>query len=198
MLRHNLWHALNTVWQLNLEAVSLHAYTSLPATPLADGHDRGDRRHDPMRGLGNAGQYAAAPHRDGDGAGRQRLRGGRQALPFRAREVRRGGATSLDRWFGKNRRVAARSALGRERRPDARRRRWRREYARPRILGHRCLRAVVVVPQERGPGRGGRWLARPQDCDRAARQRDARAVAGTVQAFRDGAADRRTLGARPE
>src|SRR5262245_36162157 len=101
MLRHNLWHALNTVWQLNLEAVSLHAYTSLPATPLADGHDRGDRRHDPMRGLGNAGQYAAAPHRDGDGAGRQRLRGGRQALPFRAREVRRGGATSLDRWFGK-------------------------------------------------------------------------------------------------
>src|SRR5262249_15908788 len=57
--------------------------------------------------------------------------------------------------------------------------------------------AVVVVPQERKPGRGSRWLARPQDCDRAARQRDARALAGTDQAYRDGAADRRTAGARP-
>src|SRR5215831_8894320 len=113
MLRHKLWHASKTVWQLNLEAVSLHAYPSLPATPLADGHDRGDRRRDRMRGLGDAGQYAAAPHRDGDGAGRQRLRGGRQALPLRAREGRRGGATSLDRRLGGNRSVSTEPAVER-------------------------------------------------------------------------------------
>src|SRR5262249_23320740 len=33
-----------------------------------------------MRGLGDAGQHAAAPDCDGDGAGRQRLLRGRQAL----------------------------------------------------------------------------------------------------------------------
>src|SRR5262249_56926504 len=149
-----------------------------------------------MRGLGDAGQHAAARDRDGDGAGRQRLRGVRQALPGGAREGRRGGATSLDRRFGGNRCAAARPPLGRERRPDAGRHRRRREYRRPRIIGRRGLRDVVVVPQERKPGRGGRRLARPQDCDRAAGQRDARAVAGTDQAYRDGAADRRTAGAR--
>ena len=83
-----------------------HAYPSLPATPLACDHDHGDRRRDRMGGLRDAGQHAAAPDRDSDGAGRQRLRGGRQALPGGAREGRRGGATSLDR---RNRCAAARS-----------------------------------------------------------------------------------------
>jgi hypothetical protein len=39
MLRHKLWHASCH----NLKAVSLHAYPSLPATPLACDHDHGDR-----------------------------------------------------------------------------------------------------------------------------------------------------------
>src|SRR5258707_693657 len=142
MLRHKLWHASQTVWQLNLEAVSLHADPSLPAPPLADGHDRGDRRRDRMRGPRDAGQHAAAPDRDGDGAGRQRLRGGRQALPGGAREGRRGGATSPDRRFGGNRGAAARSPLGRGRRPNARRRRPRREYGRPRLRRRRGLRTA--------------------------------------------------------
>jgi hypothetical protein len=115
-------------------ASSLHANASLPATPLARDHDRGDRRRDRMRGLGDAGQHAAAPDRDGDGAGRQLLRGGRQTLPLRAREGRRGGATSPDRRFGGNRCAPARPPLGRERRPDAGRRRRRREYGRPRVV----------------------------------------------------------------
>src|SRR5262249_49684622 len=72
----------------------------------------------------------------------------------RARESRRGGATCLDGRFGGNRCPAARSALGRERRHDPGRRRRRREYGRPRIVGHRGIRAVVVVPQAREPGRG--------------------------------------------
>jgi hypothetical protein len=42
MLQHKLWQASKT--QLNLETVSLHAYPSLPATPLACDHDHGDRR----------------------------------------------------------------------------------------------------------------------------------------------------------
>jgi hypothetical protein len=140
---------------------------------LARDYDRGDRGRDRMRGLGDAGQHAAAPDRDGDGAGRQLLRGGRQALPLSAREGRRGGATSPDRRFGGNRRAHARPPLGRERRPDAGRHRRRRKYRRPRVVRHRGLRAVVVVPQERKPGRGGRRLARPQDRDRAAGQRHA-------------------------
>src|SRR4029077_6651679 len=37
--------------------------------------------------------------------------------------------------------------LGRERRPDPGRHRRRREYRRPRIIGGRGLRAVVVVPE---------------------------------------------------
>src|SRR5262249_18813781 len=75
-----------TVCQLNLEAISLHAYPGLPATPLAYDHDHGDRSRDRMRGLRDAGQHAAAPDRDGDGAGRQRLLRGRQSLPGGARE----------------------------------------------------------------------------------------------------------------
>src|SRR6266436_5481124 len=54
--------------------------------------------------------------------------------------------------YGKRyRSAAARPPLGRERRPDAGRHR-RREYRRPRIIGRRGLRAVVVVPQARKPG----------------------------------------------
>src|SRR5262249_3867449 len=79
---------------------------------------------------------------------------GRQALPGGARESGRGSATSLDGRFGRNRCLAARSALGRERRPDPGRRRRRNEYGRPRIIGHRGIRAVVVVPQAREPGCG--------------------------------------------
>src|SRR5260370_675137 len=186
MLRHKLWHASQTVWQLNLETLSLHGYPSLPAPPLANGHDRGDRRRDRMRGPRDAPQHAAAPDREGEGPGSQRLGGGRKALPGGAREGGGGGATSLDRRFGGNRRAAARSTLGRERRPDTRRRRrrdaWRRrrrEYRRPRIIGHRRLRAAVVVPQARERGRGGRRLARPQDRDPAARERPAPAAGGT-------------------
>src|SRR5260221_7162376 len=85
MLRHKLWHASQTVWQLNLEAVSLHAYPSLPATPLACDHDHGDRSRDRMRGLRDAGQHAAAPDCDGDGAGRQRLQHGGDPQPSRVK-----------------------------------------------------------------------------------------------------------------
>src|SRR5262245_18350065 len=143
------------VCQLNVEAVSLHACPSLPATPLACDHDHGDRRRDRMRGLRDAEQQADAPDRDGDGTGRQRLPRGRQALPGGAREGRRGGATSLDRRLGGNRCPAARAALGRERRHDPGRRRRHRDYGRSRIIGYRGIRAFVVVPQAREPGRGG-------------------------------------------